>query len=437
MLTELDLRGKDENQTRIALPRPLLDSGTDSALVVVREIIREVRERGDKALYEITERFDGCRLESLSIGRNEMKKALGEIPSSLKAALEKSAENVQEYYSKQLHGDFEITQDGMKIKSRAVPVTKAGCYVPGGRAAYPSTVIMTAVPAKMAGVDHVVIAVPPDQNGEIPKSVLAAAAISGVEKIHPIGGAQAIAALAYGTEEVDPVDVIVGPGNIYVSLAKQEVSSTVRVPSSFAGPSEVVVMADETAEPDLVAMDLVVQAEHGPNGLSWLITWKEEIAARVQAEIEKILVASRRKEEIESTLSNSGYCVLVEGPDQALIVSEAVAPEHLQLMIQESESMACRVRNAGAVFCGQWAPAVLGDYIAGPSHVLPTAGTARFAGALGVADFLKDIHVITASAETIQTVGEHVVTLASTEGLEAHSDSIRLRLEKIKGKQSE
>ena len=236
---------------------------------------------------------------------------------------------------------------------------------------------------------------------------------------------------------MDPVDVIVGPGNIYVSLAKQEVSSTVRVPSSFAGPSEVVVMADETAEPDLVAMDLVVQAEHGPNGLSWLITWKEEIAARVQAEIEKILVASRRKEEIESTLSNSGYCVLVEGPDQALIVSEAVAPEHLQLMIQESESMACRVRNAGAVFCGQWAPAVLGDYIAGPSHVLPTAGTARFAGALGVADFLKDIHVITASAETIQTVGEHVVTLASTEGLEAHSDSIRLRLEKIKGKQSE
>ena len=437
MLKELDLRGKDEKETQLALPRPLLDSRVETALTDVREIIREVREGGDEALHEITERFDGCRLESLSIGRNEMKKALEEIPSSLKSALEKSAENVQAYYSKQGHKDFEISQDGMTIKSRTVPVARVGCYVPGGRAAYPSTVIMTAIPAKMAGVDQIVVAVPPDEKGEIPKSVLAAAAISDVDKIHPIGGAQAIAALAYGTEEIDPVDVIVGPGNIYVSLAKQEVASKVRVPSSFAGPSEVVVVADETAEPDLVAMDLVVQAEHGPNGLSWLITWEEELIVRVQAEIEKILASSSRKKEIKSTLSTSGYCVLVEGPDQALVVAETVAPEHLQLMTEESESMADKIRNAGAVFCGQWSPATLGDYIAGPSHVLPTAGTARFAGALGITDFVKDVHVITASEETIETVGEHVVVLSSTEGLEAHSESIRLRLEKIREKQSE
>ena len=209
------------------------------------------------------------------------------------------------------------------------------------------------------------------------------------------------------------------------------------MPASFAGPSEVVVVADETAEPDLVAMDLVVQAEHGPNGLSWLITWEEELIEKVQAEIEKILASSSRKKEIKSTLSTSGYCVLVEGPDQALVVAETVAPEHLQLMTEESESMADKIRNAGAVFCGQWSPATLGDYIAGPSHVLPTAGTARFAGALGITDFVKDVHVITASEETIEKVGEHVVVLSSTEGLEAHSESIRLRLEKIREKQSE
>ena len=255
--------------------------------------------------------------------------------------------------------------------------------------------------------------------------------------MHPIGGAQAIAALAYGTEKVEPVDVIVGPGNIYVSLAKQEVSSKVRVPASFAGPSEVVVVADETASPDLVALDLIVQAEHGPDGLSWLVTWEKKFAEKVYSEITKMLETSIRKEEIESTLSRSGYCVLVEGPEQALEVVDIVAPEHLQIMTHNPEIMAGKVKNAGAIFCGSWSPATLGDYIAGPSHVLPTAGTARFSGALSVSDFLKEVHMISASKETISALGKHAVVLAETEGLDAHAESIRRRIKKIAEEENE
>jgi len=437
VLKELDVRGNSEESMFEILPRPFSKENNEDLLATVREIIEEVRKKGDEALYEMTERFDGLRPKTLSVKKPEMELALEQITPELRVALEKAAENVRNYYSKYDLSTHEITRDGMVIKSRMVPVKSVGCYVPGGRAAYPSTVIMTAIPAEMAGVKRVVIAVPPDANGEISQSVLAAAAISGVQEVHPIGGAQAIAALAYGTEAVKPVDVIVGPGNIYVSLAKQEVSSKVRVPSSFAGPSEVVVVADKTASPDLVAMDLIVQAEHGPDGLSWLVTWEKEFAEKVNLEIKEMLKTSTRREEIKSTLSRSGYCVVVEGPEQALEVVEVVAPEHLQIMTQEPEVMAEKVKNAGAIFCGPWSPATLGDYIAGPSHVLPTAGTARFSGALSVSDFLKEMHVITASKETISALGEHVVVLAETEGLEAHAESIRKRIKKIKEEENE
>ncbi len=437
MLTELDVCGNAEESMFEILPRPFLKENNEDIVMTVRGIIEEVREKGDEALYEMTQRFDGSRPKTLSVKKPEMELALEQISPELRVALEKAAENVRSYYSKHDLSSHETTRDGMTIKSRMVPVKSAGCYVPGGRAAYPSTVIMTAIPAEMAGVERVVIAVPPNENGEIPQSVLAAAAISGVQEVHPIGGAQAIAALAYGTEEIKPVDVIVGPGNIYVSLAKQEVSNKVRVPSSFAGPSEVVVVADKTASADLVAMDLIVQAEHGPDGLCWLVTWEKEFAEKVCLEIKEILKTSTRKEEIESTLSRSGYCVVVKDPQQALEVVEIVAPEHLQIMTQEPEVLAEKVENAGAIFCGPWSPASLGDYIAGPSHVLPTAGTARFSGALSVSDFLKEVHVVTASKETISTLGKHAVVLAETEGLEAHAESIRKRIKKINEEENE
>ena len=437
MLKELDVRGDLKKSISEYLPRPFSKENNEEIVAVVRGIIKEVRERGDEALYEMTERFDGSRPATLSVGRQEMEDALEEISPELRVALEKAAENVRNYYSKHDLSRHEITRDGMSIKSQLLPLRSAGCYVPGGKASYPSTVIMTAIPAEVAGVERIVVAVPPNSEGRIPQSVLAAAALAGVQEVHPMGGAQAIAALAYGTEEVEPVDVIVGPGNIYVSLAKQEVSSKVRVPASFAGPSEVVVVADETASPDLVALDLIVQAEHGPDGLSWLVTWEKEFAEKVHSEITRILETSIRKEEIESTLSRSGYCVLVEGQEQALEVVNIVAPEHLQIMTRDPEVMAAKVRNAGAIFCGSWSPAALGDYIAGPSHVLPTAGTARFSGALSVADFLKEVHVISASKETISTLGIHAVVLAETEGLDAHAESIRRRMKKIAEEENE
>jgi histidinol dehydrogenase len=287
---------------------------------------------------------------------------------------------------------------------------------------------MTAVPARVAGVDEVVVCVPPGSDGLIPDATLAAAAVAGVDAVHPVGGAQAIAALAYGTASIDPVDVIVGPGNVYVAVAKQEVAGAVGIPVGFTGPSEVVVIADATVPPEFAAVDVVVQAEHGPDGLAWLITWDEAVAAAAEGAIEEIVAASPRRSDIEATLAVAGICVLVDGPVEALAVADEIAPEHLQLMCADAGELALKVRNAGAVFCGPWSPASLGDYMAGPSHVLPTAGTARFAGALTVSDFTKDVHVVTADRTAIERLGPHIVTLAEVEGLDAHAESVRMRL---------
>jgi len=262
---------------------------------------------------------------------------------------------------------------------------------------------------------------------------LAAAAVAQVDVVHPVGGAQAIAALAYGTESVKPVEVIVGPGNVYVALAKREVAGLVAVPSAFAGPSEVVVIADESAPPELVAIDLMVQAEHGPQGLAWLITWDSATADRVDEALQELLITAPRRAEIESTLQDAGYCVLVDDPAQALAVSDAIAPEHLEIMTTEADVLAARVRHAGAIFCGPWSPASLGDYVAGPSHVLPTAGTARFSGALTISDFTKEMHIVTASPEAIEKLGPTVVVLAEAEGLDAHAASLRIRQDLLIG----
>ncbi len=299
--------------------------------------------------------------------------------------------------------------------------------MPGGLASYPSTVLHTAIPARVAGVDEVVLCVPPQRDGTVPDVTLAAAAIVGVDQIVRVGGAQAIAAVAYGTESIRPVDVIVGPGNIYVALAKRAVAGQVGVPTAFAGPSEVVVVADATAPVELVAVDLLVQAEHGPLGLAWLVTWDEAVAEAVTAELVAQAAKAVRRAEIEATLASSGYVVVCDSPEQAMAVSNAVAPEHLELITADPDALVKLVRNAGAVFCGPSTPASLGDYLAGPSHVLPTHRTARYGQALTVRDFCKEIHVVTATAEAMAALAPSVEVIATAEGLACHAESAARR----------
>jgi histidinol dehydrogenase len=307
------------------------------------------------------------------------------------------------------------------------PVDRAGLYVPGGRAPLISTVLMTALPARVAGVPEVVLCSPPGPDGRIDDGILAAAALAGVDEVYRVGGAQAIAAMAYGTESIRAVDTIVGPGNIYVSVAKREVAGVVGVPSSFAGPSEVVVVADDSVPASYAAIDVIVQAEHGPDGLAWLVTWSEDVAERVTTEVARLVAESPRRDEIEATLDGGGYAVLVEDATRAIEVSNAIAPEHLELLCADAEALVPLVRHAGAVFVGPYAPASVGDYIAGPSHVLPTYGSARFAGALRVDDFLKQLHVISVDESGLGRLAPHVVALAEAEGLAAHAESVRIR----------
>ncbi len=395
----------------------------------VRDIIAVVRERGDTALRELTERFDGAAPASLTVEAGEIAQAAARTPPEVRDALAAAVANVEAYHRHQLLADVIHEQDGITVTERHLPVRRAGCYVPGGRAAYPSTLIMTTVPAMVAGVDEIAVCVPPGPDGRIADVTLAAAAAAGVDEIHPVGGAQAVAALAYGTESIAAVDVIAGPGNVYVALAQREVAGVVGVPAAFAGPSEVVVLADEGANATFAAADVILQAEHGPDGLAWLVTWDEAAADAVEAEVSRLTACADRRDEITATLRNSGHSVLCSNLEQALEVVNEIAPEHLELMVADPEALVPRVRNAGAVFCGPWAPASLGDYAAGPNHVLPTGGTARFAGALGVRDFLKSMHVVSTDRAGLEGLAPHVIALAEAEGLTAHADSVRVRLE--------
>jgi histidinol dehydrogenase len=289
---------------------------------------------------------------------------------------------------------------------------------------------MTVLPARVAGVGDIAVCVPADRTtGRIADVTLAACVIAGVDEVYAVGGAQAIAALAYGTETIRPVDVICGPGNRYVAIAKREVAGVVGVASAFAGPSEIVVIADETAPPAFAAIDVIVQAEHGPDGLAWLVCWSDDVADAVSAEVSRLTAIAPRRGEIESTLASAGYAVVCEDAAQAIEVSNVIAPEHLQLMVADPEALVAGVENAGAVFCGPWSPASLGDYLAGPSHVLPTDGTARFSSALTVDDFLKHHHVVTFDRDSMVALAPHVEALASAEGLDAHAMSARLRRE--------
>ncbi|MBI2709461.1 MAG: histidinol dehydrogenase [Actinobacteria bacterium] len=427
MLNRLDLRGAGSDLAA-RLPRP--DPGGAGPVAAVEAILADVRARGDEAVRDLTERFDGVRLDDLRVPVEQVGAALARTAPALRDHLEVAAAGVADFARSQLPADTDYERGGIRIRGLHRPVDRAGCYVPGGRARYPSTVLMTAVIAKVAGVPEVARCVPPERSGAVADVTLAAAAIAGVDEVYGIGGAQAIAALAYGTASVRPVDVVVGPGNVYVALAKRLVAGEGRVgvPSAFAGPSEVVVVADASAPPAYAAVDVILQAEHGPGGLAWLVTWDADVAEAVTAEIGRQVAASPRRAEIESTFAGGGWCAIVDGPEQAMDVCNLIAPEHLELMVEDPDALVKQVRHAGAVFCGPWAPASVGDYLAGPSHVLPTFGSARFSSALTVRDFQKDLHVITLDEPTLAAVGPHVIGLAEAEGLSSHAESVRLRM---------
>jgi len=431
VLTRLDLRGLDAAAVAAALP-PLApdDEGPRQA---VREVLDAVRQRGDAAVRELTLRFDGIDVADTRVPDAAIAAALEAADPEVRTALEVAAAGIEDFHRHQLRPPSTYRRDGIVIEGRAQPVDRAGCYVPGGRALYPSTVLMTAIPARVAGVPEVALCVPPGPDGEVPALTLAAAAVAGVTEVHRIGGAQAVAAMAYGTETVAAVDVVVGPGNVYVAEAKRQVAGEGRVgvPSAFAGPSEVIVIADDSAPPALAAVDVILQAEHGPGGRAWFVAWDEAVADAVLAEIEAQVAASPRRADIEATFASGGYLALVDGPVAAAQVANLVAPEHLEVICGPgvAEMVVSGIRHAGAVFVGPWSPASVGDYLAGPSHVLPTAGTARFGSALTVGDFTKDIHVVTLDRQALTAVAPHVAALADAEGLPAHADSVRRRLE--------
>jgi histidinol dehydrogenase len=427
VLNRLDLRGTGSDDLRRRLPRPAAQ--VEPPVDQVRALLDEVRRDGDAVLRRVTERYDGAVVDDLRVSPAELAAAVDAVPADLRRAMEVARDNIAAYHRTQV-GDEVVHRNGaITVRELTRAVDRAACYVPSAQAPLVSTVLMTCVPAKVAGVAEVVLATSPRPDGSVDPGILAAAALAGVDEVLRVGGPAVIGALAYGTETIRPVDVIVGPGSAMVAQAKREVASQglVGVPSAFAGPSEVVVVADASTPPAHAAIDVILQAEHGPDGLAWLITWDPAVADAVVAAVAELVPASPRRAQLESTLAEGGYAVLVDDAEQALAVANAIAPEHLELLVDEAEALLPLVRHAGAVFCGPLAPASIGDYLAGPNHVLPTYGTARFAGALRVDDFRKHIHVVSVGAAGLAEVGDDVIALAEYEGLPAHAESIRLR----------
>jgi len=430
VLNRLDLRGRTGAALTAELPRP--DPGGEGPVAAVRAIVDAVRARGDDAVREYTERFDGVRAETYRVPADEVRSALDAVPAELVAALTEARDAVRQFHEAQLRPDHTFRRGGITVRGRSVPVDRAGCYVPGGRGSYPSSVLMTAVPARVAGVPEVVLCVPPDrETGRVAPSTLAAAALAGVDEVYAVGGAQAVAAMAYGTETLRPVDVIAGPGNVYVALAKREVAGQVGVPMAFAGPSEIVVVADATAPVDYAAIDLMVQAEHGPDGLAWFITWDTAVADAVDVALLRLVAEAPRSAEITSTFEKGGFCALVDGPEAAMAVVNHVAPEHLEIITADPEALVPLVRHAGAVFLGPLAPASIGDYVAGPSHVLPTFGSARYGSALTVDDFTKQVHVVEVDRDGFAAAAPVVAAIADAEGFATHAESVRLRQRRL------
>jgi histidinol dehydrogenase len=424
-LKRLDLRGVAADRLAEVLPRPPAEESFPSD--AVRAVLAEVRSGGDEAVRALTRRFDGVDIDTLRVPAADLDAALAGLDPDLRRALELAYERILAYHGHEPAPAADFENDGVVVQHLVRPVGRAGLYAPGGRARYPSTVLMCAAPARVAGVAELALCVPPGPGGAIATETLAAAAIAGIDEVYRVGGAQAVAAMAFGTESIDRVDVIAGPGNRYVAEAKRQVSGIVGVPSAFAGPSEVVVIADDHTPVAWAAIDVVVQAEHGPDGLAWLVTWSADAADAIDAEVDRLVAASPRRADLESTLGTGGFLALVDGPAHAVAVANVVAPEHLELLVEGAAALLPLVRSAGAVFVGPYAPASVGDYLAGPNHVLPTARTARFASALRVDDFRTHIHAVSMDAATLARLAPHVAAIAQAEGLPAHAHSVIVR----------
>ena len=393
----------------------------------VKDIIAAVRTDGDKALYEFAEKFDGVSLDSLEVPAQELATAADRVSPEYAAMLRRAAENIRQFHAMQLREGFTLRRaDGTVLGQRISPVERAGIYVPGGTASYPSTVLMNAVPAAVAGVKEIIMVTPPDKTGGIKKEVLAAAAIAGVTRVFKIGGAGAIAALAFGTESVPRVDKITGPGNIYVALAKKLVFGAVGV-DMIAGPSEILIVADNTADADTVAADMLSQAEHDRLASAVLVTDDRALADAVADSIERQLAELPRREIARAAIDNCGKIIVTDSIEKAVEVSNRIAPEHLELCVKDPEALFDKVTNAGSVFLGHNTPEAAGDYYAGTNHTLPTGGSARFSSALSVDDFLRKTQFISYSRDGIDAAINDIVMFAESEGLSAHARSAARR----------
>ena len=397
------------------------------ALVAATNIVEAVRERGDAALKEFTQRFDGVELESFRVSNAAIDEVIAKVDPTVAKSLQKAANQIRDFHERQKQqGWFALREDGALVGAKVEPLDSVGVYVPGGRALYPSSVLMNAIPASVAGVKRIVCATPPTKDGSLDPAIVEACRIAGVTEIYAIGGAQAIGALAYGTETIAPVDKITGPGNAFVAAAKKVVSGDVGI-DMIAGPSEVCVVADETALPELVAIDLMAQAEHDPLASCYLVTFSSEYADQVESAITEHMKESTRAEITKASLDNQGLIIVCPSLPAALETVNVIAPEHLELHVSNAMELLGSIRHAGAIFMGEWTPEAVGDYVAGPNHTLPTGGTARFSSPLSVDEFVKKSSVIQYSAAALMRDASAIMTIADHEGLWAHAQSVRLR----------
>ncbi len=398
----------------------------------VAKILEDVKQKGDEALFGYTARFDGAHLdaETVRVTEQEIQEAYDQVDEELLGIIRRALHNIRTYHEKQRQNSwFDSRPDGTILGQKVTALARVGVYVPGGKAAYPSSVLMNIAPAKAAGVDEIIMVTPPDKNGKVTPTTLVAAKEAGADVVYKIGGAQAIGALAYGTKSIPKVDKIVGPGNIYVALAKKAVYGHVSI-DAIAGPSEILVIADDSANPSYVAADLLSQAEHDELASAILVTTSEELADAVSKEVDRFTAQLSRKEIIQKSLDNYGYILIAESMDEAISIANEIASEHLEIQTKNPYDVMTKIRNAGAIFIGEYSSEPLGDYFAGPNHVLPTNGTAKFFSPLSVDDFIKKSSIIAYSKEALEKVHEDIESFAAAERLTAHANSIHVRFNK-------
>lgn len=398
--------------------------------IIVEEILADVKNNGDKSVINYTNKFDSTYVnkDNLLVKHEDIKAAYSKVDSDFLEALKEAAENIKFFHEKQVKNSWMVTKEkGIVLGQRVLPIETVGIYVPGGTAAYPSSVLMNAIPAKVAGVNNIIMVTPPMKNGDINPNILVAADIAGVDKIYKTGGAQSIGALAFGTESIPKVDKIVGPGNIYVAIAKKLVYGNVDI-DMIAGPSEILIIADEYANPDYIAADLMSQAEHDRLSSSILVTNSLSLAEKVNIKLKEQMETLSRKDIITDSIDNYGAIIIVNDLKEALAMSNNIAPEHLELCVKDPFNYLNDVKNAGSVFLGEYSPEPLGDYMAGPNHVLPTSGTARFFSALSVDNFIKKSSFSYYTKDALLDIGNKIIKLADTEGLDAHANSIKVRM---------